>query len=119
MFKNLRNTEALFSRESVDFDTGAICGGLCPLKCKATTYSVKESKFQVEDFETFFANYTKLIENKLNLTNITIDNVLENTVTVNIFYDRFKHNKITQTPKTRTLPVSFQILVAPLVLFWT
>lgn len=90
-----------------DFDFVRECSKRCPLKCVTTSYKIKsqylESKIEFDEFAESDLVIKKRIKHRINVTDISIDDIVRKTFSMSIFFKEFKYTAITQIPKS-TVP---------------
>jgi len=95
--------EARLKKEVTDYDKTKNCNHLCPLECETTQYRILESKFYLNDFDDTNSQRSSLIaeiENKLNITINSTENVIESFLQLTVTFDNLRYTKISQTQKT-------------------
>ena len=91
----------------IDFDFESQCSLRCPLKCVTTSYKLKsqylESKIEFDEFAESDLAIKKRIKEWINVTDVSVEDIIKKTFSMSIFFKDFKYTAITQIPKS-TVP---------------
>ena len=99
----ISENEARSKVEVRNYDKEKNCKNVCPLECESTSFSITETKFNLNEV-SIGDEYSKfnipLIKQKLNITVNSTEEYKQNSLVISVIFDSLKYTKITQTPKT-------------------
>ncbi len=93
-----------------DFDYQKTCSKQCPLECEIVTYQITdmiESFFSLPNSEK--EKYRNLLLNNSHVKNITDEELFDNLIYINVYFEEIKYTEITQIPKTTPVDLASSI----------
>jgi len=99
----------LYCTEESDFDYQKICSKRCPLECEIVTFTITNSIENTYEFKKSIKEYKNLTMERFNHADITDEELFDNLIIINVYFEEIKETEITQIPKTTAVDLASSI----------